>query len=333
MDSTEPSCEIAANPDVSGVGIRISIYALCLTGKLFSYLVKILVRERDNPEDFCRSTVAALSLQGLSLLCTAVVQTFQGQLTLFHAVVVLHLLALLGINLASRGLHRGNELARHAVDAVIVAAAVVVYVAFNVYVWVNAPTLGPQPECNASTVYVVFGVRVRAAGPVFRYVALTTLAVGPGAFAVLLLLGIPSLGVALCCSACRRRAGDESLGGGVRRHRNGISCLGGHCYVTWNDSNSEATSDMDAGEDDYVSEVLRVVAYLAFSIYAIVSLEQMINVNDVSADESEWTFGQVIAIFLLAGTLYELLGVMISHYGSKQRQAANPVGIALDSVH
>ncbi|KAH8838911.1 hypothetical protein MCOR02_002346 [Pyricularia oryzae] len=330
MDSTEARCEIAANPDVSGVVI--SIYALCLTGKLFSYLVKILVCERTNSEDFSRSTVAALSLQGLSLLCTAVVQTFQGQLTLFHAVVVLHLLALLGINLASRGRYRGSKLARHAVDAVIVAAAVVIFVAFNVYVWVHAPSLGPQPECNASTVYVVFGVRVHATDPVFRYIALATLAVGPGAFAVLMCLGIPSLGVALCYGACQRRAGDRR-GGDVHRHRNGISCLGGHCSVTWTDPNSGAASEMDAEEDDHVSEFLRVVAYLAFSIYAIVSLEKMINANNVSAEESEWTFGQVIAIFLLAGTLYELLSVVISSYDSKQRQAANSVGIPLDSVH
>ncbi|KAI6382426.1 hypothetical protein MCOR25_000722 [Pyricularia grisea] len=332
MDSTEAGCEIAANADVSGVGIRVSIYALCLTGKLFSYLVKILVRERANSEDFSRSTVAALSLQGLSLLCTAVVQTFQGQLTLFHAVVVLHMLALLGINLASRGLYRGNEMARHVVDAVIIAAAVVVFVAFNIYVWVNAPSFGPQPECNAFTVYVVFGVRVRAVDPVFRYVALATLAVGPGAFVMLLILGIPSLGLALCCRASRRRAGDGS-GVGIHRNRNGISCLSGHCSIAWTEPNSGAASNMDAGEDDYVSEFLRVVAYLAFSIYAIVSLEQMINANKVAAEESEWTFGQVIAIFLLAGTLYELLGVLISNYGSKQRQAANPVGISLGSVH
>jgi hypothetical protein len=126
------------------------------------------VRDGKGAADFERSTTSALSLQGLALLCTALVQTSQNQLTLFHAIVVLHLLALLGINLASRGRYRGNELARSLVDIALAALAAAAFVAFNVLVWANAPTFGLQPECNDSTIYVIFGVSVRDTGDVLR---------------------------------------------------------------------------------------------------------------------------------------------------------------------
>lgn len=42
----------------------------------------------------------------------------------------------------------------------ITALAGGAFVAFNGYVWAKAPSLGSQPECNSSTVYVMFGVSI-----------------------------------------------------------------------------------------------------------------------------------------------------------------------------
>ncbi|KLU86237.1 hypothetical protein MAPG_05254 [Magnaporthiopsis poae ATCC 64411] len=73
------------------------------------------------------------------------------------------------------------------------------------------------------------------------------------------------------------------------------------------------------GPDPRISEGLQAVAYAVFSIYAIVSLEQMIERNHLSEEEQEWSFGQVIAIFLLGGTFYELVQVIISGIGTRTR--------------
>ena len=44
---------------------------------------------------------SALKVQGLALFFTAIYETFHQQLTLFHAICILHLLSLLGFGLTA----------------------------------------------------------------------------------------------------------------------------------------------------------------------------------------------------------------------------------------
>src|SRR5262249_36947873 len=151
-------------------------------------------------EEFTRSYKNSLSIQGMALLCTAWYETRHSQLTLFHAIVVLHLLALLGINLASRiSLKDNSPWVQLWVNIFLIIVAVCGFIAFNVSVWVTAPSFGSQPECNSSTVYVVFGVSITATNTVFRYIILATLAIIPALFAIVLLLGLPCWAMACCC--------------------------------------------------------------------------------------------------------------------------------------
>ncbi|KAL8372012.1 hypothetical protein RB595_001698 [Gaeumannomyces hyphopodioides] len=317
------ACVIDANPDVSGIGIRISIYTLCLTCRLLPFAVKLLSRgDRRGAAEFERASSAALGLQGLALLCTAIAQTAQRRLTLFHAVAVQHLLALLGVNLAARGRYRGRGRRwSGALDAAVATLAAVAFVAFDVYVWVNAPGFGSQPLCNGSTVYVVFGVSVDATADVFRYVVLATFAVVPALFVVVMLVGLP------CWLSILRSLRDNSGGGGSAWRVQG-SCCGWGAPGGDGDDDSDVESvrprrrgsdASEEGPDPRISEGLQAVAYAVFSIYAITSLEQMIERNNLSEEEHEWSFGQVIAIFLLGGTFYELAQVIISGIGTRTR--------------
>ncbi|EJT74608.1 hypothetical protein GGTG_08448 [Gaeumannomyces tritici R3-111a-1] len=319
-------CVIEPNPDVTGIGIRISIYALCLTCRLLPFAVKLLSpADRRGASEFERASSAALGLQGLALLCTAIAQTAQRRLTLFHAVAVQHLLALLGVNLAARGRYRRRRRVA-TLDAAVAALAAAAFAAFDVYVWVKAPGFGSQPDCNGSTVYVVFGVSVGATDDVFRYVVLATFAVVPAFFVVVVLVSLP------CCIAALRSLRGNRGGGGGSAWRVQGSCCG------WNAPGDGSGSDDDDGDSDVesvrrrhgsdaseerpdprISEGLRAVAYAVFSIYAIISLEQMIERNHLSEEEREWSFGQVIAIFLLGGTFYELAQVIISGIGARAR--------------
>lgn len=67
---------------------------------------------------------------------------------------------------------------------------------------------------------------------------------------------------------------------------------------------------------------LNTVAYCSFCIYLIVSLEQTIHRNDLDPEEKGWTFGQVIAIFLLLGVANELLNVLLASWDRKQAESS-----------
>src|SRR5947209_913742 len=112
MNVTILCTTIQPNPDVTGTGvrtrrlskllfsivtdisqIRASIYALSLGGRIFELVISQIAGAEDCKE-FKSAVESALGVQGLALLCTAIYQTFRHNLTLFHAICVIHLLAL-----------------------------------------------------------------------------------------------------------------------------------------------------------------------------------------------------------------------------------------------
>jgi hypothetical protein len=107
----------------------------------------------ENYAEFCQALNSALQLQGLALLCTAIFETIERQLTLFHALCVLHLLSLLGFGLVAQRKYSGGGLNRWLVLAFLRVLIASAFVALTAYIWLTAPTFGSQPECNADTVY------------------------------------------------------------------------------------------------------------------------------------------------------------------------------------
>ncbi|KAK6523314.1 hypothetical protein TWF281_001293 [Arthrobotrys megalospora] len=295
------NCTIEPNPDVTGLGIRVSIYALCIVSRAIKYIFQPFLG-KDEFLEFSSAIDTPLGLQGLALLCTALYQTIGQKLTLFHAICCIHLLALLGVDLYSRGRYTGFGPGRLIVTTVINILAVCAFIAFNVYVWITAPTFGSQPECNSSTVYVVFGVSISATAPIFRYIILATLAVIPACIIVALILMLPCV---LCIVACKLCSDSDSESGGV---------------------GAVATSLNPEPADPCVAATNRVkyvLANLAFCIYAIVSLEQTISRNNLDVEEKEWTFGQIIAVFLLLGVGNEVVTILLAQV---DRRRANTGG-------
>ncbi|KAF2993081.1 hypothetical protein E8E14_000023, partial [Neopestalotiopsis sp. 37M] len=169
-------CEfIEPNPDVTGTGIRVSIYTLCLAAGILKTLIQHVASPK-NYAEFCQALNSALQLQGLALLCTAIVETIERQLTLFHALCILHLLSLLGFGMVAQRKYHGGGLNRWLVLAFLRVVIACAFVALTTYIWITAPSFGSQPECNAETKYVVFGVSINATNDVFRYVLLALMA-------------------------------------------------------------------------------------------------------------------------------------------------------------
>ncbi|RDL40991.1 uncharacterized protein BP5553_00970 [Venustampulla echinocandica] len=291
MNSTNGTavCIIEANPDVSGTGIRVSIYALALGGRILQFLISQIARPEDCRE-FRSAVDSALGVQGLALLCTAIYQTFRHQLTLFHAICVIHLLALLGISVVSQGQYQGLGPRRVFTIIAITVISGAAFVAFNAYVWATAPTFGSQPDCNSSTVYVVFGVSIPATGPVFRWLIIATLSIIPVGFLIGLTCAAPCIGL-LCYLKRKHDLGPMS---------------------TW-----ETTPNPSQVENPRVSQWVGMLSMVGFSIYAVVSLEQTISRNNIGEQEREWTFGQILPVFVLLGVVNELTNMFLAHLDRK----------------
>lgn len=273
-----------------------------------SYLLRVISPGEDEAE-FSRGVSSALGMQGLALLCTAIYQTFRNDMTLFHAICVVHLLALLGMNLISKGRYAGLGPWRIWFFAVINILALAAFLAFNVYLWVTAPNFGSQPECNPDTIYVVFGVSIKATSPVFRYIILGTI----GASAAMFILIFTCMLPCLCGLWIRRRRRRVNRTGEMSQTRGWIKWF---MSASTTESTNEDPPKRLAGQA-LLNYTLNRAAYCGLCIYLIVSLEQTIQRNTLDPEEGGWTFGQVIAIFLLLGVANEFLNVILASWDRK----------------
>ncbi|KAK4203935.1 hypothetical protein QBC40DRAFT_273628 [Triangularia verruculosa] len=171
-NSADELCLIDPNPDVVGVGIRVSLYVLALSYHIFSYVF--------NSAELSSAIESSLGVTGLALFLTAVITTARQSLGLFHALCVFHLLGIVGLSAQPRGRYPTGVVRK----VVFMAFYVVVMagsLAYLIYVFATAPAFGEQTECNDKTVYVLFGVNIPATSAGLRW----TLVAGLG----ILLLG------------------------------------------------------------------------------------------------------------------------------------------------
>ncbi|KAJ6190590.1 hypothetical protein N7519_000611 [Penicillium mononematosum] len=291
MNSTVRTIE--ANPDVSGVGlptlnkrspqlnhrpqIRISIYAFCLGGSMVNNLLSVFASGEDQ-EEFSRGVSSALGFQGLALLCTAIYQTVQGELTLFHAICVVHLLAILGMDMVRKGRYSGLGPWRLYFFSAIQVLALAAFLALNVYVWVTAPQFGSQPQCNKNTAYMVFGVSIKATSPVFRYIIL-------GTFGAIVAGYVPTFTCMLprrCGYVVYRRRHPDAGNRTEGQKRGWVNWLVQVNHPVYQDRR-EPPERLHG--QALLNFTLNKVAYCSFCIYLIVSLEQTIHRNNFGPEE------------------------------------------------
>jgi hypothetical protein len=190
-----------------------------------------------------------------------------------------------------------------------------VFIAFNAYIWSTAPTFGSQPECNDSTVYVVFGVSLQATNVVFRWTILATII----SFTVGGLVGLLVIGTiwACCCGVRPSRvpysAADIAL---VSR------TLGAARPVLA--APAPGRKPVKLSELLLHQDFLHMLIRSGVNVYGIVALEQTVARNHLSDEESRWTFGQVLAIFLLLGVVIEVLNVFLAKLDGKGMEPEEP---------
>lgn len=273
------------------------------------------VTDEESYRDFHQSLESALEMQGLALLCTAIYQTFRRQLTLFHAICVLHLLAVLGF-----GLNTKNEYGHRGRNRWIIMQALKIlisgcFLAFAAYIWATAPTFGSQPACNASTIYVVFGVSINATNIVFRYVILGLMALTM----VGMIWNMLFCGTFLACICGRHRRDQENMATDLGAIKDIMR------RIDFGSSKKGRAAEVQTA-------ILGMLLRTGINIYAVVTLEETVRRNDLGAEEREWTFGQVIAIFLLLGVGIEVMNIFLAKLDGREEDEEEEEQMGTDTA-
>ncbi|KXX80195.1 hypothetical protein MMYC01_204225 [Madurella mycetomatis] len=266
METPPEPCLLDPDPDVVGVGIRVSLYVLALSGHIFPYVF--------DSAELSDAIESSLGVTGLAIFLTALITTARQSLSLFHALCIFHLIGIVGISARPRGRYQTGLVRKYVFTTfyVLVTAGSLAYL---IYVFATAPTFGSNPECNHSTVYVLFGVDIPATSPVFRWMLVAVLAI--------LLLGICGwLLSAVCISV------DVIL-----RREPGL-----------HEGDNEQKKERKQAPYELIGR-------LAGTIYLAVMLELMMKRNALAPGADLWGFGQVLAMTMLVGPLIELASLML----------------------
>ncbi|KAH9035618.1 hypothetical protein EDB85DRAFT_1889202 [Lactarius pseudohatsudake] len=265
---------IASNPDLVGIGTRVNFYATI-------FLAAVIPRHRYTT-DLLDSLYINAIFYGLALLITVLVQTIQGQLDLYHAIFVIHILSCF-ILFQHHGLNR-FILASANKDAlklrITVAVQVLIYIIFgswSIYVWVKASQFGAQPECNDLVKYVFFFITVRATVGWLRTLFVVT-------HAMSVLISLANLVMTMF----------------------DLYCVPG---------NSMVDSDLEL-EERSSRAVLWLVVNVLCAVVGVAATELMVHRNrpHVQTGENDWGFGQIVSIIMILPVVLETLVVFKKWY-------------------
>ncbi|KAI9440676.1 hypothetical protein H4582DRAFT_1487001 [Lactarius indigo] len=177
-----PTCcsGIEGNSDLVGIGTRINLYVTIL----LSAIVLPPPKDEEGPTtDLLDDLFVNSIFYGLAVLITAVVQTIQKQLDLYHALFVTQVLislVLLHLYGAKRYITRRDEepVSKFKMNVTIAfqVLQVLILIPWALYVWIKDSQFGSQPECNHFVKYVLFFVTVRATVGWLRILAFVGLA-------------------------------------------------------------------------------------------------------------------------------------------------------------
>ncbi|PFH45914.1 hypothetical protein AMATHDRAFT_51390 [Amanita thiersii Skay4041] len=147
--------QIPANPDISGIGIRINLYV--------TTLLLALVPNTPLTAPLLSVLTSNAGISGAALLITALIETGKHQLSLYHAIFIIHALFFLGINISPTGKYRGNLTARVLFSMILTYGLLLLFAGYAFYIWATAPKFGLASECNDQIKYIVlFAIKVRA---------------------------------------------------------------------------------------------------------------------------------------------------------------------------
>ena len=187
---------------------------------------------------------------GFGLLLTAIIQTAQHQLSLFHAIFILHILFFLGTGVLPMGkcsalscpfvlcssplpTHAGRyhwTTSRAAIGFLLQLLSFISLIAWGFYLWVDVKHFGSQPECNDQIKYVVFFFTVRATANWLRRVWIAIFAI-PCVLAVVVLLVVTAMTLFILKRAKKERRDLAEVWNSTARRATSTEAPRLHSYV------------------------------------------------------------------------------------------------------
>ncbi|KAH9997868.1 hypothetical protein BJV77DRAFT_777104 [Russula vinacea] len=312
-----PVCQnqtITANTDVLGKGIRINFY--------YTMILLAIIPRTPNTEELLNSLYTNAGISGFGLLLTAIIQTALNQLSLFHAIFILHILFFLGTGVSPMGKYHWTT-SRVVMGVVIQFLSVVSFTAWGLYMWVNVKDIGSDPGCNVNDKikYVIFFATIRATEPWLKNLWIATLVLS----AVGLMLSFGAKAVVLF--AMRRMEQEEraeEMNSTARR-------------VT--PAESPETRPEGETEESEKQWYINVSFPLLFSaIYSTIMLELTIARNraNIQSDgtttrntgpgvvqiDDAWEFGQVLSIVMIFVNINEIIHFLFGYFGRRKLRLA-----------
>ncbi|CAE6457290.1 unnamed protein product [Rhizoctonia solani] len=262
---------IVANPDILGIGIRISIYA----GTILNLLQSVILSRGENKHaisDGYRDTV----LTSAGLVMTAIITWKTQGLSLFDGLIVTMLAGMMTV-CGAISICQMPTLGFTMNFSYLLFATFATY--WGIQVWYNPATFGIPSNgenCTASieTIFVVLGFDVQVTNSKLRSLALFCYALAAMSIPVALIITI--LSVAYYAS-------------------NGLE-------------DSDSTSG-DLKKSYWTKVIVPAIIALATIIYMIVTIEQMVHRNGIQAQLSTWTFGQTLALIMLLHQIMTFLSL------------------------
>ncbi|KAI9458138.1 hypothetical protein BJY52DRAFT_1269948 [Lactarius psammicola] len=275
----DTSCAgILPNPDLVGIGTRFNFYVTILLGAL----IPAHKRTTGLLDELFKNSI----FYGLALFITALVQTVQGRLDLYHAIFVMQVLVcfvILHLYSVKRFILPDSD-CKFAMKITIAfqVLQVLVFIPWSFYVWTKDERFGPQPECNNLVKYVFFFVTIQATARWRRVLAFLGLAAGVIGFCVIL--------ITMFIKYIHRKSPKSS------------SAPPFYMGVWW------------------------VVSVLcaAYSI-VITELIVHRNHPNVRAGENDWGFGQIVSVVLILPIIIEIVAIIVEWNSQKDKEQTEEV--------
>ena len=168
-----PSQCINPNPDISGIGIRVSIYTQAFLGLVPLVLFAVHSKITQSERQFLNAIYANILLTACALLISAFVQAATFGLTVYHALIVLNLSWINNAGVVAwsyidflddeDGKENRKIWARlpipfsNGLPSTLACAHLSAMAGLGIWVWAKVATFGDQPECTPETWTILFG--------------------------------------------------------------------------------------------------------------------------------------------------------------------------------
>ncbi|KAF9507447.1 hypothetical protein BS47DRAFT_1304054 [Hydnum rufescens UP504] len=349
MSSHRNCTGIPANSDVAGIGVRLSIYITTL-------IISIIPNVDEDARKLRGDLLTAAGLNGFSLLITALIETANRSLTLYHAILITHLLAFLGIATNPTGSYRPSASRIVVYMATVHLDGIRALLCWTIYVWATAPHLAHRVRVNDVTIYVLLFVDVRATVGWLRWIFVTAEAIALFALVctpILVILGVWDLRngndqvvrdeqpESIPMDVVRVAEANALERGVISSHpRSGLELQRTNGPLNTTASREQSVTEAVHAPPPRAFTQLSIISnsrlYLQTpsagesgrigrfltSVYGVTMLELTIHRNKkhVIGNENQWAFGQIAPMVIAIGSLNEVLQFLFTEQNRRGKK-------------